>query len=95
MHDKCQFILRHYKYAHAISLSIGLGWIILIVGSRRYQVSEIKVARPRFEPRTLATPLLKSMCRRRKRTPPPKKKKSVATDKLKETYPPPYELFYI
>ena len=52
-----------------------------------------KLARPRFEPRTLATPLLKSMCRRRKRTPTPppppppkkKKKKSVATDKLTET----------
>ena len=37
MHDKCQFILRHYKYAHAISLSIGLGWIILMIDIKSWK----------------------------------------------------------
>ena len=96
MHDKCQFILRHYKYAHAISLSIGLGWIGLIKWYRELEAGDTKSLKSKWrDPGSnlapLATPLQISMCKRRKRHPPPKKKKkkSVATDKLTETYPSP------
>ena len=62
--------IRHYKYAHAISLSIGLGWIILMKWYRELEAGDTQSLKSKWrDPGSnlapLATPLQIIMCRRR------------------------------